>query len=103
MGAWTWAFIDESRSIGDCLSPVTQVSVHPLGMAHMVERPTLMLTIFGNFISTGESQEIQCKDLNIRLTETCIPWKCTWFILKINLLVQKVLLTLQQLHPTNTE
>ena len=30
MGAWTWAFIDESRSIGDCLSPDAQVSVHPL-------------------------------------------------------------------------
>merc|ERR1719270_1893701 len=31
--------------------------IHPSEMAHMEERHTLILTIFGNFTSTGENQE----------------------------------------------
>merc|ERR1712038_2054959 len=31
--------------------------IHPSEMAHMEARNTLMLTIFGNFTSTGENQE----------------------------------------------
>ena len=45
--------------------------IHPSEMAHMEERHTLMLTIFGNFTSTGENQELKIKDLNTPLMEQC--------------------------------